>query len=163
MAVIKVSLPGAGSKSFTVPDEYFKGRSREESEKIVKKALAGKVPNIDNAEFDIPENREAGAPLVIGVTERATTKGSERTSYQERVLARLIAAYAHTSPAVALAREAQRAESEGDDGFVERATRQGAVERAISESEREMRDVDQALGSLARAVPQPSTQAPEGF
>ncbi len=159
MAVIKVNLPGVGSKSFTVPDAYFTGKSREQSETIVRKALAGKVPNIDNAVIDIPEKVEPGAPLVIGVTEQATTKGSR----QQVVLSRLLAAPPHTSPAVALATDAQRAEAEGDEDFIERAERQGTLERAVVESEREMREVHQALGALTKAIPQPSAHTPEGF
>jgi hypothetical protein len=161
MAVIKVNLGGDHSKSFTVPDSLIKGRDPAVAEKLVKKALAAHVPNIDNAEIIIPEDKQDGAPMVVSVTERATTKGE--APRQTRVLARLSAAPTHTSPAVALAQEVMSAEAHGDTEFIERAERRGDVERAISESERELREVDRACGSLGRAVPQASTQVPEGF
>jgi len=161
MAVIKVNLGGDHSKSFTVPDSYIKGRTPEVAEKMVKKALAAHVPNIDNAEIIIPEDKKDGAPMVVSVTERATTKG--QGSRQQSVLAALAAAPAHTSPAVALAQEVLRSEEHGDTEFIERAERRGDVERAISESERELRETDRAVSSLGIAVPQASTQVPEGF
>ena len=99
--------------------------------------------------------------MVVSVTERATTKGDG--SRQERVLASLSAAPTHTSPAVALAQEVTRAEAVGDTEFIERAERRGEVERAISDSERDLREVDRACGSLGRAVPQASITIPEGF
>lgn len=160
MAAIKVNLGGDHSKSFTVPDSLIKGRKPDVAEKLVKKALAAHVPNIDNAEIIIPEDKQDGAPMVVSVTERATTKGGSR---QARVLAHLSAAPAHTSPAVALAQEVLRSEQHGDTEFIERAERLGDVERAISESERELRETDRACGSLGRAVPQGSTIVPEGF
>jgi hypothetical protein len=162
MAVIKVKLDENHSKSFTLPDSIIKGRPREVAEKLVRKALAPHVPNIDNAEIEIPEDKKDGAPLVVSVTERATTKGSGNPC-QARVLAVLAAAPAYTSPAVALALEAQQAEEQGDMEFVERAERSGDLERAIAESNRELRDCDRVLQFLGLAIPKPSIYVPEGF
>jgi hypothetical protein len=84
-------------------------------------------------------------------------------NWQDEIVARLLAAPEYVNPTIALAAAAQRAELSGDADFLARATKSGAVERAIAEGQREGEAVSRALGMLARATPAASKTVPDGF
>jgi hypothetical protein len=84
-------------------------------------------------------------------------------SWQGDIVRALLAAPEYVNPTIALAKAAQRAELSGDADFLARAVRSGAVERCISEGQREGEAVQRALGMLGRANPAASKTVPVGF
>ena len=84
-------------------------------------------------------------------------------TWQEEIVARLLAAPEYVNPTIALAFAAQRAELAGDSEFLERAARSGAVERAIREGQREGEASARALQGLGTATPAASRSVPVGF
>lgn len=84
-------------------------------------------------------------------------------NWQDEIVARLLAAPEYVNPAIALAVVAQRHELAGDAEFLTRATKSGAVERAVSEGRREGEAVARALYGLGHANPAASKTVPVGF
>lgn len=151
MAIVNID-----GKTITLPDEIAR------SEKLVKAAIAPHYPGVENAQIQIAEPATAGGPVVVTVTKRATPKGS-LSATQQQIVANLTNRPPYGSPAIALAREAMRAEAMGDMQFLDAAVRRGEVERAISEAIREGAAVRNALRALGHSVPVASTSVPVGF
>lgn len=84
-------------------------------------------------------------------------------SWQEEFLRKLLEAPPYVNPTIALAVAAQRAELSGDAEFLTRATKSGAVERAVAGGQREGEAVGRLLGTLVRATPKASKTVPVGF
>ena len=81
----------------------------------------------------------------------------------EEFLSALADAPEYVNPAIALAAEIQRAEALGDQDALDRAVRNGSVERAISEGQKEGRDLLKMLVTLGHVTPASSKRAPTGF
>lgn len=81
----------------------------------------------------------------------------------KEVFESLLAASEYVNPAIALATELMEAETRGDQDLIERAIRNGRVENAITEGQREGHAVGRAVGSVGQAPPIPSKKVPVGF
>lgn len=81
----------------------------------------------------------------------------------KEVFESLLATPEYVNPAIALATELMQAEACGDTDMMERAIRSGAVERAVSEGQREGQAVAKALASCGQAPPIASKKVPVGF
>lgn len=75
----------------------------------------------------------------------------------------LIGAPEYVNPCIALAAEAFQAEAIGDVDFIERAERNGTLERAIAEGEREGQQVLRLLKAMGHVMPTSSKNVPVGF
>lgn len=84
-------------------------------------------------------------------------------NWQDEIVARLLAAPGYVNPTIALAVAAQRAELQGDAGFLARAEKGGAVERCIAEGQREGEAVTRALQGLGHANPAAGKTVLVGF
>lgn len=120
--------------------------------------VASGFPAAAVADIQMP-NERTGAPAVV--SPRSTGKGGDLA--REHFITTLLAAPPYVNPAIALAAECLRAEGQGDEEFVERAHRTGALERAVHEGMREGRGVEKALQTLGRVAPCPSRTVPVGF
>lgn len=150
MAIVKIE-----DKEITLPDDVVKA-----GVEAVRAVLAANgFPAVENADIQLPDASRPGAPAVV--TPRSTGKGAGQI--YDDVIEALIEAPAYLNPAIALAAETLRAESEGDLEFFDRAYRSGAVERAISEGQREGRDTLHTLKHFGHIVPNTSLTVPTGF
>lgn len=156
MGVVKIE-----GKEITLPDDVIRA-----GDKAVRAVLAANgFPAVENADIQIVGGERQGAPATATVTPRSTGKGGTGGAFTPArdVLETLLSAPEYLNPAIALASECRRAEAQGDDEFFERARRSGQVERAVSEGQREGRDVLKALKALGHVVPCSSDEVPEGF
>lgn len=150
MAIVKVE-----GKSLTIPDEIVAA-----GKDAIRAALSVDFPAVENAQIEIVQPDKPGSPITVGVTKRSTPKGCDALDH---ITACLAAAPAYVNPAIALSALVLRAEAEGDDEFVERAIRTGAIERAVTEGAREGADVHKGLRGLGHVVPCSSKTVPVGF
>jgi hypothetical protein len=126
---------------------------------------ANGFPDIERAHIRLPGKDNPGGPAVV--TPRSTGKGGPGAGGpdqgRDRFIGALLAAPEYVNPAIKLAAEAMRAESDGDADFIDRALRSGALERAIADGSREGRDCLKALRALGHASPVASNEVPAGF
>lgn len=152
MAIVKIE-----GKTLTVPDELAAA-----GKDAIRAALSIDFPAVENAQIEIVEPKEKGAPSIITVTKRATPKGSPSPEFTH-LADGLASLPEYVNPAVALAARAIRAELEGDTRFLDIAARSGAIERAVEEGHREGDEISKAIQSLAFLIPQTSKEVPIGF
>lgn len=149
MGVIRIE-----GKDVTIDDDVIKA-----GERAIRAVLgANGFPDIERARIQLPGVDNPGAPAIV--TPRSTGKGGPECGQFIRALHD---APEYINPAIKLAAEAMRAESDGDADFLDRALRSGALERAIADGSREGKDCLNALRSLGHASPMASTEVPLGF
>ena len=148
MALVKIE-----GKEVTLPDDVVKA-----GEKAIRAVLAANgFPAIENADIQIV-GAKGGAPAIVSVAPRSTGKGSPSPFVEA-----LISAPEYINPAIELAAQVWQAEANGDRDFLERAIRSGQVERAVSEGQREGKEVLRALAELGHVTPASSKTVPVGF